>query len=82
MFISGAGGTGKTYLLKMIKEYSRLKFGKQEGLYGAALAMGPTGCSSHIMEGFTYHSVLSIAQNKKKNHKKVWCYPQNKPEML
>ena len=38
MFISGAGGTGKTYLIKILKEYVRLRYGKQKGLYGAALA--------------------------------------------
>ena len=56
MFISGEGGTGKSFIIALIMEFTRLKFGKQKGLYGATVAMAPTGCSANIIKGYTWHS--------------------------
>ena len=59
MFISGEGGTGKSFLIALIMEYTRLKYGKQRGLYGAAVAMAPTGCAANVINGFTWQSCYS-----------------------
>lgn len=56
MFISGEGGTGKSFIIALIMEYTRLLYGKQEGLYGAAVAMAPTGCAANIVNGCTWQS--------------------------
>ena len=59
MFISGEGGTGKSFLIELIMEFTRLKYGKQRGLYGAAVAMAPTGCAANVIKGFTWQSCYS-----------------------
>jgi type IV secretory pathway VirB4 component len=57
MFVSGEGGTGKSTLIELIMEFTRLHFGKQRGTYGPAVAMGPTGTSSYNINGYTWQSV-------------------------
>lgn len=37
-------------------ECTRLKYGKQRGLYGAAIAMAPTGCAANVIGGYTWQS--------------------------
>ena len=59
MFLSGEGGTGKSFLIALIMEYTKLKYGKQRGLYGAAVAMAPTGCAANVINGFTWQSCYS-----------------------
>ena len=56
MFTSGEGGTGKSFIIALIMEYTRLLYGKQEGLYGAAVAMAPTGCAANVVKGYTWQS--------------------------
>lgn len=56
MFISGEGGTGKSFIIALIMEYTRLRYGKQKGLYGAAVAMAPTGCAANVIKGYTWQS--------------------------
>lgn len=79
MFISGEGGTGKSYLIRLLMEYTRLKFGKQKGLYGSALAMAPTGSAGHIIGGFTWQSVFnkSKKQSGKKNAIQSYLSPES-----
>ena len=64
-FLTGGGGVGKSKLIMTIKEYCQLYYGKQDGLYGAVLAMGPTGCASSNIDGFTWQSVLCLKKNIK-----------------
>jgi PIF1-like helicase len=71
MFISGEGGTGKSYLIALIMEYTRLKFGKQRGIYGAAVAMAPTGCAANVIKGFTWQSCYSKSRLNSSNDDKV-----------
>ena len=59
MFISGEGGTGKSFLIALIMEFTRLKYGKQKGIYGAAVAMAPTGCAANVIKGYTWQSCYS-----------------------
>ena len=56
-FVTGEGGTGKSMLIQTLKEYCQLTFGKQEGIYGSALAMAPTGCAASNIEGYTWQSI-------------------------
>jgi hypothetical protein len=44
MFLSGEGGTGKSEVIKLIMEYTRLYFGKTYGLYGPVVALGANWC--------------------------------------
>lgn len=44
-------------LIHTLKEYCQLSFGKQEGIYGSALAVAPTGCAASNIEGYTWQSV-------------------------
>ena len=66
MFISGEGGTGKSFIIALIMEFTRLKFGKQKGLYGATVAMAPTGCSANVIKGYTWQSCYG--KGRKQEH--------------
>jgi PIF1-like helicase len=68
MFISGEGGTGKSYLIKLIMEYTRLKYGRQRGLYGATVALAPTGCAANVIEGYTWQSCYGKGRSYDNNH--------------
>jgi hypothetical protein len=56
MFISGEGGTGKSFIIALIMEYTKLLYGKQKGLYGSAVALAPTGCAANVIKGYTWQS--------------------------
>jgi hypothetical protein len=60
MFLSGEGGTGKSKVLKLVIEFTRLHFGRTEGHHGAVIPMGPTGPSAHNINGFTYHTIAAL----------------------
>ena len=64
MFVSGEGGTGKSFLIALVIEYCNLYHGKQKGIYGAAVAVAPTGCAANVIKGFTWHSVFGKGINK------------------
>ena len=68
MFMSGEGGTGKSEVIKLIMEYTRLFFGKTRGLYGAVVALGPTGVASNNIGGFTWQSVCKMSRSSKKSN--------------
>ena len=65
MFLSGEGGTGKSRVLKLIIEFTRLHHGKQLGTYGAVLALAPTGCSANNIDAITYHRALAYRRSDK-----------------
>jgi ABC-type ATPase involved in cell division len=46
MFVTGEGGTGKSFLMSLIMELTNLTHGKQKGLYGSAIALAPTGAAA------------------------------------
>ena len=60
MFISGEGGTGKSYVIHLMRLLTKIRFGRTEGLYGPFLPLAPTGGSANGIAGFTYHSVLHM----------------------
>ena len=57
MFVTGEGGTGKSFLISLIMEYTQICHGKQKGIYGAALAVAPTGAAASVISGDTWQSV-------------------------
>ena len=65
MFMSGEGGTGKSEVIKLIMESTRLIHGKQRGLYGAVVALAPTGVAANNIDGFTWHSVCKMNRSSK-----------------
>jgi hypothetical protein len=69
MFISGEGGTGKSRVIEVIIEFCRLKYGRTKGVYGAAIAMAPTGSAANKIGGYTWQSVLGrgFGENQGKN---------------
>jgi len=66
MFMTGEGGTGKSEVIKLLVEYTQLYYGKQKGVFGSAIAMGPTGSSSRNVGGFTWQSVMRMSTGR--NH--------------
>jgi nucleoside-triphosphatase THEP1 len=62
MFVTGEGGTGKSFLISLIMELANLTHGKQKGSYGSAMALAPTRA------GYTWQSVYGkgIAEGKGK----------------
>jgi hypothetical protein len=69
MFMSGEGGTGKSEVIKALLEYARLYHGRQQGLYGAAVGLGPTGASANNIGGFTWHTFCKMGRSTKKAKK-------------
>ena len=67
MFVSGEGGTGKSFLISLIMEYTQLFHGKQKGLYGSALAVAPTGAAANVIKGYTWQSVYGKGRIKRKS---------------
>lgn len=58
-FVTGGAGVGKSEYIKCLIEKIRLHYGKQPGLYGSVVIMGPTGSSAHNIGGFTWQSLLA-----------------------
>lgn len=69
MFISGEGGTGKSFIIDLVREFTRLRYGKQLGLYGAVAVMGPTGCAANLVEGQTWQASYGVGKGSDKNGK-------------
>ena len=67
MFVTGEGGTGKSFLISLIMEYTQIFHGKQGGLYGSALAIAPTGAAANVIKGYTWQSVYGKGRSKKKD---------------
>jgi DNA replication protein DnaC len=73
MFVTGEGGTGKSFLIKLIMEYANIIHGKQKGLYGSAVALAPTGAAAKVIDGHTWQAVYGkgIAKSKQQNGKRM-----------
>ena len=67
LLLSGAGGTGKSFLLETITLYARLFFKHNHTRYGPVLVLAPTGKAALNIGGRTIESVLlfSVAQNRR-----------------
>ena len=67
LFVTGEGGTGKSKLIELVMEFSRLHFEKQKGYYGACIAMAPTGSSANNIDGVTWQSALGKSRKNSRN---------------
>jgi hypothetical protein len=64
MFITGAGGCGKTKLINAISEKARICTGRTRGTTGPAGIWTPTGCAGFAVGGVTWQSALGLSQYK------------------
>jgi PIF1-like helicase len=69
MFISGEGGTGKSFIIALIREFTRLRYGKQLGLFGSVARMAPTGYAANLVEGQTWQASYGVGKNSDQNGK-------------
>lgn len=69
MFVSGEGGTGKSYLIEVIVEFARLTYGKQKGIYGPVIIITPTGAAASVVGGFTWQAIYGKGYSKKQKNK-------------
>ena len=53
MFISGEGGTGKSFLVNSIRVYARIHYGYDGTKHGPVLVVAPTGVAANNIEGST-----------------------------
>lgn len=60
LFISGPGGTGKSYLIMCIVAFMRFHFQHVPGRFGSVSVSAPTGAAACNINGSTYHSVFRI----------------------
>lgn len=61
--VSGDAGVGKSHLVRLLQEHCRLKFGKTVGTFGPSVVLGPTGCASNNVKGFTWQGALGVGLN-------------------
>ena len=59
LFYTGPGGTGKSFLIRMITQHLCQKFARQHGTK-PVLLVGPTGICSRNIHGVTLHSLLKL----------------------
>ena len=64
LFITGGAGTGKSFLLKLIREHL-LRHNK--GTYPNVLVAAPTGLAAYNIKGWTLHRLLHLDVQNKKN---------------
>ena len=69
MFVTGEGGTGKSFLISLIMELANITHGKQKGLYGSAIALAPTGAAAKVINGYTWQSVYGKGMAEGTNKK-------------
>jgi hypothetical protein len=66
MILSGAGGTGKTQIIKAVVRLAKLVYGRQRGKYGPVVVVAPSGSAAANAGGYTHQHVLGI--NHHSNH--------------
>ena len=54
LFISGCGGTGKSFLIKTIRARVQVATGKD------VIVAAPTGIAAHNVNGLTIHGILVL----------------------
>jgi hypothetical protein len=59
MFLTGEGGTGKSEVIKLAVNFSRLYFGRQKGMFGPVVATAQSGTAAKNIDGYTWHSVVN-----------------------
>ena len=64
-FLSGEGGTGKSELVKILRDACKVIFGRN-GPMEPMISLTPTGSSAFSINGFTWHNILNGPLKKKK----------------
>ncbi|MCG8079346.1 MAG: AAA family ATPase, partial [Candidatus Thiodiazotropha taylori] len=64
LFITGGAGTGKSFLLRLIREYL---LRKSTSLLPNVLVAAPTGVAAYNINGLTLHSLLQLPTQDKSN---------------
>ena len=59
LYCTGVGGTGKTFLIRLLTKYLNVRFGKNEAS-GIVKLAALTGTASQQINGQTLHSLLSL----------------------
>ena len=63
-FISGEGGTGKTFLIKLLRLKALIVYGMTGGTHEPLVPLGPTGSSANTNDGFTWQSLFFVEKAK------------------
>jgi len=63
-FVTGEGGTGKSRIISVLKLWSNVVYGKQEGDLGACVLNAPTGPAAFNIKGDTWQSVFGHSVEK------------------
>lgn len=64
LFLSGSGGTGKTYLINIITDYLQHVSGTNERIW---VKTATTGTAAFLLNGCTIHSLLGLPVERKVN---------------
>lgn len=64
LFVSGPGGTGKSFLIACIVAFVRHHFGHTPGRFGSVSVTAPTGAAACNISGSTYHSAFRIFRKR------------------
>lgn len=64
LFIKGGAGTGKSFLLRMVREHLLLK---NNGEYPNVVIAAPTGVAAYNINGYTIHTLLQLPTQDKSN---------------
>ena len=65
-FLSGQGGVGKSEVIKALKLWCDVTFGKTAGDYGSCLLCAPTGMSAFNIKGTTWHKAFKKSAYEQK----------------
>ena len=58
--MTGAGGTGKSFVIDCLTKFTRLRYGRTIGEFGAVLLIARTGGAAINIDGFTWQSAHGI----------------------
>ena len=67
-FVSGEGGTGKSFLIDALYLFCQIEHGKTPGLFGPCLKLAPTAAAAHNIGGFTWQSALGCSNEAHDQH--------------
>jgi hypothetical protein len=71
MFVSGPGGTGKSYIIKLGQLLAKITVGKTKGIFGPSVTLAATGSAANNIGGFTIQSALNMGRSGIKTKKAV-----------
>jgi hypothetical protein len=72
MFLSGEGGTGKSFVIKCVKLLAQIVYGRTVGSWGPICLMAPTGCAAYNIGGSTWHSKLGKKVKEGNTRHQLW----------